>query len=78
MEKAELFRISRRNAEWFSRNYERLRKKYDNHWIIIHNKEVVGSASNFDDIMKILREHKYDPNTVIIEYLQSKKIAMFF
>jgi len=45
---------------------------------LIHNKEVVESARTFDDIMKILRAQKYDPNTIIVEYLQSKQIAMFF
>ena len=78
MEKAELFKISRGNAEWFRENYEDLKKKYDNRWILIHNEKVVESASTFDDILKILRAQKYDPNTVIVEYLQSKQIAMFF
>jgi len=78
MEKAELFEISRENAEWFRDNYENLKKKYNNRWILIHNKEVVESARTFDDIMKILRAQKYDPNTIIVEYLQSKQIAMFF
>lgn len=76
MEKAELFRISRGNAEWFRENYEDLKRKYDNRWIIIQNKKVVESASTFDDIMKVVK--KYDPNSVIVEYIQRKPIAMFF
>jgi len=78
MEKAELFKISRQNTEWFSKNYESLKEKYDNRWIMIHNKKVVKSTSTFDDIMKVLHAQKYDPSTVIVEYLQSKQIAMFF
>ena len=78
MEKAELFKISIGNAKWLRENYEDLKKKYDNRWILVHNKRVVETASTFDEIMKILRAQKYDPNTVTVEYLQSKQIAMFF
>lgn len=76
MNKEVLFKISRENATWFSRNYESLKKKYDNCWIMIHNKKVVESASSFDEIMNATK--KYDRNTVMVEYIQSKPIAMFF
>ena len=78
MEKAKLFRISRENAEWFSQNYENLKRKYDNRWIIIHNKKIAESASTFNDIMELMRDHKYDPNSILVEYMQRKTIAMFF
>jgi len=76
MEKAELFRIRRENVKWFKENYKRLTRKYDNRWILIRNKRVAENASTFDEIMNIAK--KYDPNDVIVEYLQSKQIAMFF
>ena len=76
MEKAELFRIRRENVEWFKENYKSLTRKYDNRWILIRNKRVAENASTFDEIMNIAK--KYDPNDVIVEYLQSKQIAMFF
>ena len=78
MEKAELFKISRENAEWFRENYEDLTKKFDNRWILIHNRKVAKTASTFKGIMRLLRAQKYDPNTVIVEYMQSNQIAMFF
>lgn len=78
MEKAKLFRISRGNAEWFSQNYENLKRKYDNRWIIIHNKKVAESASTFDDIMRAIRARRYDPNSILVEYMQRKTVAMFF
>jgi len=76
MEKAELFKISRENAEWFSKNYESLKKKYDNQWIVIHNKKVVESTSTFNEIMNVAK--RYDPNSIIVEYMQRKTVAMFF
>ncbi|MCJ7469573.1 DUF5678 domain-containing protein [Candidatus Bathyarchaeota archaeon] len=76
MEKAELFKNSKENLEWFKENYEDLKKKYDERWIVIDNKTVVKSASTFDEILALVRKH--DPNKVIVEYMQSKQIAMFF
>jgi thymidylate kinase len=76
MERAELFKNSKENLEWFKENYEDLKKKYDERWIVIDNKTVVKSASTFDEILALVRKH--DPNKVIVEYMQSKQIAMFF
>lgn len=78
MQKVEMFKISKSNGEWFRENYEDLKRKYDNQWVLIRDRKVVETASTFDGIMKILRERKYDLNTTLIEYLQSKQIAMFF
>lgn len=76
MEKAELFKNSKENIEWFKENYEDLKKKYDGRWIVIDNKTVVKSAGTFDEILALVRKH--NPNKVIVEYMQSKQIAMFF
>ncbi len=76
MEKAELFKNSKENIEWFKENYENLKKKYDERWIVIENKTVVKSASTFDEILAVVRNR--DPNKVIVEYMQSNPIAMFF
>jgi len=71
-----MFNSSRENMEWFKENYDDLERKYDNRWIIMQNKKVVESASTFDEIMSAIK--KYDRRTIIVEYIQSKPIAMFF
>jgi len=76
VEKAELFKTSRRNVEWLKENYESLKRKYDNRWIVIQNNKVVESASTFDEIMKAIRKH--DPNKILVEYIQLEPVAMFF
>ena len=76
MEKIELFEISRRNAEWLQKNYERLKKEYDKRWVLIQDGKVVKSASSFDEIMRTVRRH--DPNKILVEYIQSEPVAMFF
>ena len=76
MEKIELFEISRRNAEWLQKNYDRLKKEYDKRWVLIQDGKVVKSASSFDEIMRTVRRH--DPNKILVEYIQSEPVAMFF
>lgn len=76
MEKEELFKIRRENTEWLKENYESLTRKYNNRWIMIQNKKVAETACTFNEIMNAAK--KYDTNKVIVEYVQSKQIAMFF
>jgi hypothetical protein len=71
-----LFKSSRENLEWFKSNYDYLTKNYDKRWVIIAGKAVVGSSSSFDEIMNIAR--KYDPSSIIVEFIESEPIAMFF
>lgn len=76
MEREEKFRISKENIEWFSGNFDNLKKKFAEQWIILQDKNVVESATKYDEIMKIAK--KYDSDKIMIEYIQSKPIAMFF
>ena len=76
MQNNELFKISSKNLEWLKENYENLKREYDNHWVIIQDKKVVKSASTFDEIMEAIRKH--DPNKILVEYIQSEPVAMFF
>lgn len=76
LEKKELFDIFSGNIEWFKQNFERIKEEYDSRWIIILNKQVVASASSFNEI--ILSAKKHDPNKILVDYVQRKPVAMFF
>jgi hypothetical protein len=76
MKKTELFEISRRNTEWLQKNYARLKREYDRRWVLIENRKIVESASSFDEIMRTVR--KRNPNKILVEYIQSEPVAMFF
>lgn len=71
-----MFEISRQNAEWLKKNYDKLKRDYDKHWIIIQDRKIISSASTFDEIMKTVRRH--NPNKILVEYIQSEPVAMFF
>jgi sulfatase maturation enzyme AslB (radical SAM superfamily) len=76
MEKTKLFEISRSNVEWLKENYGALKKEFDSRWIVIQNRKVVKSAGTFDEIMQAIK--KYDKNEILVEFIQSEPIAMFF
>jgi hypothetical protein len=76
MQKGEILKQSRENLEWFNENYESLKKEYDNQWIVIQQKKVVAKGSTYTQIKKILG--KSDMKNALIEFMDSKQIAMFF
>jgi len=76
LEKQQIFNIWKENTEWFRKNYERFKREYDNKWILIRNKKIIAVESKLSKIMEIAK--RYNPNEIMVEYLQSKKIAMFF
>lgn len=76
MKREDLFEISRKNTEWLKENYRSLKREYDKSWIIIQDRRVIERASTFDEIMKAVRKH--DPNRILVEYIQSEPVAMFF
>jgi hypothetical protein len=73
---SDLFKSSRENLEWFKNNYDYLTKNYDKRWVIITQKKVVESSSNFDEVLSAAK--KYDPSSIIVEFIESEPIAMFF
>jgi hypothetical protein len=75
-EKGDFLRLSRENLEWFTKNYGNLKRKYANQWVVIQRKEVVASSSTYDQIVVALK--KEDRKSAIIEFIDSKQLAMFF
>jgi hypothetical protein len=73
---SDLFKSSSENLEWFKNNYDYLKKKYDKRWVIIAQKKVVESSSSFDEVLSAAK--KYDPSGIIVEFIESEPIAMFF
>jgi len=76
MKKSQIFEISRANIEWLKKNYKTLKKEYNNRWVIIENRKVVKVASTFEELMEALR--KLDINKILVEYIPSEQVAMFF
>ena len=76
IEREVLFDDSLGNMEWFRVHYEKLKREYNNKWIIVYNKEVVETEDSFEEVLA--RARKYDPNRIMVEFIESDEIAMFF
>lgn len=76
MERKDLFKFSRQNAEWLQENYDNLKRDYNNSWVVIENRKVIKSASSFDEILIAIKES--DSNKILVEYIQAEPVAMFF
>jgi hypothetical protein len=76
--KEELFKLSRENLEWLKENYRNLRKNFDNQWVVIQNKQIVAKGSTYKNIVNSLEKLKLDKRTAIVEFIDSKQLAMFF
>ncbi len=76
MERKDLFKFSRQNAEWLQENYDNLKRDYNNSWVVIENRKVIKSASSFDEILIAIK--KSDSNKILVEYIQAEPVAMFF
>lgn len=76
IEKAELVRHSQENLEWFKDNYKVLRKDCNNQWIAIQNKKVIAKGARYEEILSALKEK--DRKSAIVEFIDSKQLAMFF
>ena len=68
--------LARSNLEWFKRNYGNLKREYNHKWILIHDRRVVGSGDTFEEMLPEAR--KYDPSSVMLEYIYSEEVALFF
>jgi len=75
-EQNELLKLSRENLEWYKENYNKIRKKHDNKWVVIQRKEIVATGSTYDQIAKCIT--KEDRKSAIIEFIDSNQLAMFF
>lgn len=76
MERQALFSDSLGNMEWFREHYGDLKRKYNKKWIVVCNKGVVETEDSFEEILA--RARQYDPNRIMVEFIESDEIAMFF
>ena len=56
------------NFEWFSLQYDHLKKDFNRRYVAIQEKQVVDSDTNIERLIKRLKIHNYD-NSIAIEYV---------
>ena len=60
----------RRNVEFFEANYDEFLKKYPNQWIAILAQEVIGAASNPNDLIQSLKAKGVETQNVLLEEIE--------
>lgn len=56
------------NFEWFSLQYDNLKKDFERRYVAIQEKQVVDSDTNIERLIKRLEIRNYD-NSIAIEYV---------
>lgn len=74
--KSQLLKESVENLAWFKQNYKSIQKECNNQWVIIKDKQIVAKGSTYDEIVDALKEK--DKKSAIVEFIDSKQLAMFF
>ncbi|RLI99902.1 MAG: hypothetical protein DRP03_02045 [Candidatus Aenigmatarchaeota archaeon] len=66
------------DVRFFSRNYNKLKKKYRDMFIAIKNKRVVASAKTEKELLKEMKEKGLDPAVTVVEFVPSKEELILF
>jgi H2-forming N5,N10-methylenetetrahydromethanopterin dehydrogenase-like enzyme len=74
--KSQLLKESVENLAWFRENYKNIKKECNNQWVIIQNRQIVAKGSTYDEIANLLNEKS--KKSAIVEFIDSKQLAMFF
>lgn len=54
---------------WIHENHEELVQRFADHWIGVKNREVLVADRVLNHLLSRLRERKYDPTHVVVEFV---------
>jgi len=74
---AQCFDLSMANMEYLVANYDELAKEYNNKWIAILDRQVIASSDSIEELGQIIKKHARS-ECVVVEYMTTEPIAMFF
>jgi hypothetical protein len=77
METRQVFELSSENMQWLADNYDRLKQEFDGKWIAVSGGSVVESSKDLQNLKEALSKHK-NPESIVVEYMSTEAIAMFF
>jgi len=65
------------NAKWLSKNYERLKKKYNDEWVAVLDKKVIDHDPDLAKLVKRLKQqHANVYNQIAVEYVTTKELSL--
>lgn len=71
------FNHSTKSMEYLVEKYDELVKKYDKKWIAIDGRGVVEQAETIEQLRHAIKKHAH-PECMVVQYVTTEPIAMFF
>lgn len=72
----QMLESGRNDLMWFESNLDRLKAKYNNRFIAFHDREVIDSDTNVDNLIKRLKENGIDTSNVFIKFVSKIKTIL--
>ena len=72
----EELKAGNRDLEWFSKNFQELKKKYPKKFVAIKDQDVVVADSKLETLIKILKEKFGNPNDYLIDFVPDDKYIL--
>ena len=65
------------NAKWLSKNYAKLKDKFNDEWVAVLDKTVIDHDSDLVKLVKRLKQqHSKDYNKIAVEYVTDKELNL--
>ena len=72
----EELKAGNKDLEWFSKNFQELKKKYPKKFVAIKDQNVVIAASKLETLIKHLQQKFGDPNDFLIDFVPDDKYIL--
>lgn len=65
-----------RDAKWFFRNYESLKKKFRGKYVLVKNKEVKAVANSMEELKRKAKKLNLNVATSVVKFIPKKDIVV--
>jgi hypothetical protein len=65
------------NAKWLSKNYARLKKKFNDEWVAVLDKKVIDHDADLAKLVNRLKQQRWNVyNQIAVEYVATKELNL--
>jgi hypothetical protein len=65
------------NAKWLSKNYARLKKKFNDEWVAVLDKKVIDHDADLAKLVNRLKQQRWNVyNQIAVEYVTTKELNL--
>jgi hypothetical protein len=65
------------NAKWLSKNYARLKKKFNDEWVAVLDKKVIDHDADLAKLVNRLKQQRGNVyNQIAVEYVTTKELNL--